>query len=122
MVDCNFEQISVFTLQDEKESALSNGQHLSNSSSKTTNLHFVHDRSSDDNTAIRVFQRVFPTRYRYPVLRYVHMAVDYMVFAANQYTRRPIKPIRASILATRHLDEQVRPRVSRLAPLAHDVV
>jgi hypothetical protein len=88
----------------------------------TTNLHLMHDGSSDDNAAVGVPDRIPPLRNRNAVLKRVHMPVDDVVFGANEDTRRAVKPIRGRDLSTRNLDEKIGATVCRLAPFAYNMV
>jgi len=46
----------------------------------------MHDGSGDDDSPVRVFKRMFSAGNRDAVLRGVHVAVDDVVFAADENT------------------------------------
>ncbi len=113
-------------------------------------LHLVHDRRNDDQAArlgVVRCERIPSPRDRHAVARLIHVLPDDVVLAANEDARGPLELVGRGRLpagnwrvvafdsaqaVTREaagvplplltLHEHVRPRISRLAPLAHNVI
>jgi hypothetical protein len=88
VLDSDFVQITIFALEQEEECSLKENGLTQKRITRPncTNLHFMHDRCSDNQTPTRILQRMFSTRYWNSVLRNVHMTVYYMVFTTDEYT------------------------------------
>lgn len=105
-----------------------------------THPHLVHDGARDDESTIRVGERVSALGDGYTVFLGSLVLVDDVVLGADENTRGSIKLLRRARLSSRYctyhdmsvepcievegrtLNEQVRSRVSRLAPLSNDVI
>lgn len=106
----HLEQVTVFALEEEEERSLRQScEHLKRSRTILyVYLHLVHDCSDNQDTTIRVLQRMIPTGYWDTMCWSVHVSVYDVVLTTDEDSGRPIKSLGRRKLTTWHLDKQVR--------------
>jgi hypothetical protein len=119
---CDFEQVPILALQQEKEASLQRGQQSSGAVIATYLDLVQNGRDNNDTPLLSIRQWIPPLRDRHAMRRCVMMLPHDVILATHQHARRTLEFIRLRGLTSGHLDEKIGAVVCRDGFLADDVV